>query len=76
MPTTSHSRGHLLIFIQGAGWCFADTMEPIIKDRSCMRCNRSPTKEGYDACLGYIPGAISACCGHGVEKPTLLLGRR
>ena len=27
-----------------------------------------PTKEGYDACLGYIEGAMSACCGHGVEK--------
>jgi hypothetical protein len=27
-----------------------------------------PTKEGYDACLGYIEGAKSACCGHGVEE--------
>lgn len=28
-----------------------------------------PTKEGYDACLGYIKGAKSACCGHGIEEP-------
>ena len=27
-----------------------------------------PTKEGYDACLGHIDGAIHACCGHGAEK--------
>lgn len=27
-----------------------------------------PTKEGYDACLGFIEGAKSACCGHGVER--------
>ena len=37
-------------------------------ERPCKRCGCSPTKEGYDACLGYIEGATSACCGHGVEK--------
>ena len=35
--------------------------------RPCSRCGRMPTPEGYDACLGYIPGAAGACCGHGVE---------
>jgi hypothetical protein len=25
-----------------------------------------PTAEGYDACLGHIEDAVSACCGHGV----------
>ena len=33
-----------------------------------------PTKEGYDACLGHIDGAKSACCGHGVEEPYVLYG--
>jgi len=28
-----------------------------------------PTPEGYDHCLGHIDGAVSACCGHGVEDP-------
>jgi len=23
----------------------------------------------YDACLGHIDGATSACCGHGVKQP-------
>lgn len=40
--------------------------------RPCKRCGRMPTKEGYDACLGYIKGAKSACCGHGIEKPYIL----
>ena len=31
-----------------------------------------PIKEGYDACLGYIDGVKSACCGHGVGKPFLM----
>ncbi len=33
----------------------------------CIRCGEPPTSEGHDACLGYIPGIKSACCGHGVE---------
>jgi hypothetical protein len=27
-----------------------------------------PTPEGYDACLGYLPGVDAACCGHGVTR--------
>jgi hypothetical protein len=27
-----------------------------------------PTKEGYDACLGYLKNVIHACCGHGVQE--------
>ncbi len=33
----------------------------------CKRCGKLPTPEGYDACLGYLPGVASACCGHGVK---------
>ena len=31
-----------------------------------------PTPEGHDACLGAIPGAAAACCGHGVQAPYIL----
>lgn len=34
----------------------------------CVRCGRSPTPEGHDACLGYLPGVESACCGHGITE--------
>lgn len=35
----------------------------------CKSCDRHPTKEGHDACLGELPGVANACCGHGdVEK--------
>jgi hypothetical protein len=37
-----------------------------------LKCGKMPTPEGYDACLGYIDGVISACCGHGVEKQILI----
>lgn len=36
--------------------------------RPCPKCKVMPTVDGYDACLGYIPGAVAACCGHGVEE--------
>lgn len=31
-----------------------------------------PTKEGYDACLGRLPGVVAACCGHGVDDGYIL----
>lgn len=41
-------------------------------ERPCIKCGQSPTPEGYDACLGHIPGVFSACCGHGVENGYIL----
>lgn len=64
---TSYSRGHKIYF-KNKEWHYADTDEICNYDRPCKKCNSYPTKEGYDACLGYIVGAKSACCGHGVEK--------
>ncbi|MEI6296214.1 MAG: hypothetical protein WCO84_01030 [bacterium] len=46
-------------------WRYVDTNELIDNNRRCAKCNCLPTKEGYDACLGYLKGASSACCGHG-----------
>ena len=32
----------------------------------CVKCNKGPTKEGHDGCLGTLKGDImNACCGHG-----------
>jgi len=66
--TTSHMRGWD-IYYDNYNWRYTDTNELAIDNRPCKRCGRMPTKEGYDACLGYIEGVISACCGHGVEEP-------
>ena len=63
----SHSRGWE-IYYDGINWRYSDTNEIMNDTRPCKKCGRSPTKEGYDACLGHIEGAKSACCGHGVEK--------
>ena len=63
----SFQRGHRITFVNNQ-WVYEDTKEPIKKERACVRCGKMPTKEGYDACIGYIKGVKSACCGHGVTK--------
>ena len=71
MSVKSYSRGHLII-CEADKWIYADDKSDANIKRPCNRCGRMPTKEGYDACLGYIEGATSACCGHGVEKATIV----
>lgn len=65
---TGYCRGHKIIFINN-DWKWADTMQSIDNERPCVRCNKPPTPEGYDACIGFVPGKTSMCCGHGVTKP-------
>lgn len=69
---TSYKRGHLIRY-NSSEWVYADNGVPVSKEeRPCARCGKMPTSEGYDACIGYIDGAVSACCGHGVEKPYVI----
>ena len=68
---TAHSRGHE-IYLDGCVWRYTDTNEIHDDSRACKKCNCMPTKEGYDACIGKIEGATSACCGHGVEQPYIV----
>jgi len=63
----SNSRGWD-IYHDGKDWRYSDTNELFDDSRPCKKCGKHPTKEGYDACLGYIKGAKHACCGHGIEK--------
>lgn len=65
--TSSYSRGHLIIYVNGI-WIYEDNKQPLNNHRPCKKCGCKPTSEGYDACLGYIKGATSVCCGHGVEE--------
>jgi len=66
-----YQSGHKIIY--NGYWLYADAMTSISVARPCVRCGKLPTKEGYDACLGHIEGALSACCGHGVHAPILIM---
>lgn len=69
---TSHCRGHK-VYYDSKVWRYCDNDKPITEEeRPCAKCGRMSTEEGYDACLGHIKGAVSACCGHGVEKPYVI----
>ncbi len=71
MTIRAFFRGHAVIYLDDEGeWLYEDTLESIAKaeERTCAKCGRFPTPEGYDACLGYLPGVGSACCGHGKAK--------
>ena len=63
---TAYSRGHQIEYVNGE-WVYSDNKMHINETRPCARCGKSPTPEGYDHCIGHIAGAVSACCGHGVE---------
>lgn len=72
MGILSYSRGHLCEYRDGK-WVYFDNGYSVgNKVRPCKKCGRMPTPEGYDACLGYIQGATSACCGHGTNKGFVL----
>jgi hypothetical protein len=70
----SYHRGHLVYRCPDGSWWYEDGV-PVDQDpdRPCPRCGKGPTPEGYDACLGHIPGAKSACCGHGVHEQIVMM---
>lgn len=68
MSVNAYKRGWPLVYRDGR-WVYEDTGEPIDEERPCRRCNKMPTEDSHDACLGTIPGLVSACCGHGVQTP-------
>ena len=70
MTASAHLRGIQVFYIDNE-WRYADGAIAELR-KPCARCKQPPTPEGYDACLGYMSGAISACCGHGVEAPYIV----
>ena len=74
MAASSHYYGNLVVWDEKDDTWHYEDGELADKPRPCPFCGRLPTSEGYDGCLGYIPGAWSACCGHGVETGYVMIG--
>jgi hypothetical protein len=71
---TSHIRGHEIFFDNDQReFLYSDSLGTIRADRACNHCGKQPTPEGYDACLGHIEGAVSACCGHGIDEKFVIM---
>lgn len=73
MAATGYMRGHLIEF-SGDKWLYKDTRSLADDSRACIKCNLAPTEEGFDPCIGFVKGAISVCCGHGVEPAYIKFG--
>lgn len=68
----SYINGVRIVFDDEKGWVYESDGKPLKKDgevqfRPCPKCNKLPTREGHDACLGTLPGVKYACCGHGIR---------
>ena len=63
---SAHHRGHRI----ECRWFYADTHAAVADDpsRPCGHCGMASTAEGHDGCLGTLPGAMNACCGHGSAR--------
>jgi len=75
MTATGQIRGHKVQYADG-GWVYSDNGEPVDDTRPCVSCGEYPTAEGFDPCMGEVDGAVSVCCGHGVEAPYVVFGGR
>lgn len=70
-PRIGHRRGNLMRMFDDRRWRWADngrfagSMASRFGDRPCVSCKREAASDGHDPCLGRIPGAKAACCGHG-----------
>lgn len=64
------------VYFDGSDWRYTDTNEIFNDSKPCKRCGKYPTKEGYDACVGHIEGATSACCGHGITERYVKYGKK
>ena len=60
----SHENGNPTVW-RNERWEYEDGTPVENNPRPCPACGGLPTAEGEDACLGHIPGAMAACCGHG-----------
>lgn len=46
--------------------CYTSDMAGSGQRGICIQCEKGPTEDGHDGCLGTLPGPImNACCGHG-----------
>jgi len=54
-------------------WVYSDTKRPVGENRPCSKCGRYRNQDGTDPCWGHLPGVQSACCGHGKERPFIML---
>ncbi len=69
IASVCYSRGHLT-FWDGKE-CMYEDGKIFDDSRICAECNIPHVPWGPDACIGYKPGVMSMCCGHGRRMGTV-----
>lgn len=61
-------RGNRMHFANGI-WKYARDGVEVSQEpsRACGHCGRENDEAGHDGCIGFVPGVVSACCGHGAS---------
>jgi hypothetical protein len=68
MGVTTLKNGNTMSFDEDSYiWKYNDGEPGEMVTRPCPKCSNLPTIEGFDFCLGHLPGVKNACCGHGSE---------
>jgi len=53
---------------------YSDTGAPVESgERPCPGCGLDADYDGPDPCLGWLPGVLGACCGHGRTRPAYVM---
>ncbi len=67
-----YCRGHKILHTI-IGLIYDGTLENCaVFNRSCIKCDNLPTKDGHDYCIQNLKGIKHACCGHGVTKSFII----
>ena len=83
MTATGRTHGHQVVWDEGGEvWRWLDNGGVVTDERPCLFCGEPFTEmcdecdygTPHDPCLGHIDGALSACCGHGVEHGRIVFG--
>ena len=73
MDHFEYVRGYIAVELKNGDFIYNDTHEPCNDDRPCKHCNKYPTPEGYDDCLGHLENVKYACCGHGIPENAYII---
>lgn len=62
----AHVRGHRLYGNNGI-WFFESTGEIYDPENepNCIACGLACDDKSPDPCIGFLPGVLACCCGHG-----------
>lgn len=80
MSVTSKNRGWSTYYDEeNKVWRYSDNNQIVSEERECAHCRKKPILINgiyVDACIGYLKGFKSVCCGHGNKKDKIFVRKK